>query len=156
MISFAVESFAQWRIEASELFAAHFTECANFQDSVCLNQDFDLAYRLDHDGRLVSMTARLEDGQLVGYALFVIGQMPHYHDVLMADCDLFYIAPAHRSPRVGLRFLQFTRDALAMLSVQRIKYRCKVAADWSGLLEMIGCVETERVWEIMPTAAGER
>lgn len=145
---FAREPFAVWHDEARALFAAHYDEVATHKEQAALLPDFDLALTLEAAGRLIAMTARETDGALLGYAVFITAPHPHYRQIIVADCDLFYLMPGARSGLNGYRFLAWTHDNLLAGGVDRIRYRVKRTHDWSRLLTRLGAVETERVFEV--------
>ena len=131
--------------EGVELFEAHFAEVSPFKTQP-LDPDFAAFLRLEREGKLKVFSAR-DDGVLVGYAVFVVAYMLHYKTVLTADLDLMFLSKPHRAGMIGFKLFKFARQALIDMGCQRIRWRTKTAQSFGVLLERMGAVETERVYE---------
>lgn len=108
MITFQAEKLMDVREEVWPLLLRHWDEIALNKDAVPLNPDWDTYGVLETQGMLHVTTARSDAGEIVGYASYVIVPNLHYKTMMVADGDIFYLAPEHRRGTTGLRLLRET------------------------------------------------
>lgn len=77
----------------------HWEELAKNKDKIKLNPDHDAYRRLEDSGNYRAYTVRTANGELAGYAGYLISKHLHYQDHFWALSDLFYVLPEHRSRR---------------------------------------------------------
>jgi GNAT superfamily N-acetyltransferase len=143
MMIFAAEPYAAWYREALPMFERHYQELGRTD---ALDPDHRLAMRLEQEGRLVCITARV-DARLVGYALYILAPMAHYKTTTMADLDLLWLAPEWRRGRNGLRLIKFAEPVLAARGAQVVRLRAKLDTTLASLAGLMGYTEAERVYE---------
>ncbi|MCI1005209.1 GNAT family N-acetyltransferase [Herbaspirillum sp. C7C8] len=82
-----------------------------------VNPQFDTYLAMETAGMLHALSARLENGQLVGFMLVLTPVLPHFGR-RVAVSESFFVATAHRSTGAGLRLLRaaecLARDAGAV------------------------------------------
>lgn len=103
---FGWERFNEIAHELPPLFQEHWRELALNQDSIRLDPDWDKYYRLDIEGVLQILTARLPSGQLVGYLFLLVGPHLHYKSTLWGHADMFWLDPLYRQGWMGVRFFK--------------------------------------------------
>lgn len=144
MIEYAVEDPATFIDELKELLPVHY-------DELCVTKDFPLlpdyvAYgRLCVAGMLKCIVAR-SDGELVGYALFIIQPHLHYFTCKTAFEDIYFLRKDHRLGRTGIRLFQFAEKALREDGVNRIIMHTKIHLDNSKLFEYLGYKFTDKLY----------
>jgi GNAT superfamily N-acetyltransferase len=147
-ISYQVEAVTNLIEEIKPLLQSHYEEIARHKDKIKLNPDYDKYIELDRIGLVHVVTAR-DEGSLVGYFIsFVISHL-HYKDHIMSTNDILYISPSHRKGTTALKLIRFTESTLKSRGVTKILINMKLAHDFSSLLERMGYVEIERVYEKM-------
>lgn len=130
--------------ELQPLFVKHYDEVATFHD-IPLEPDQARYFAAEDHGQLRCYTVRV-DGQLAGYAVFVVGPHLHYATSKQAVQDLVFVLPEHRRGRLGLTTLKFTDSALATEGVDVIHHHVKVKHPaLRRLLEYLGYELTEWV-----------
>lgn len=141
----AAEKFSDWFMEAQPLFAAHYRE--SVRDPMALAPDFGVAIKLELAGVVRAFTVR-DEGALVGYAIFLVTPHLHHKRDVVALCDVIYVKPSHRAPRVALRLLRTAEAQLTEEGVSRMQMR-EPAHDRSigRLAESVGYELSERVYE---------
>ena len=100
MIKYTDETFAELKDDFGALIEEHWEEVARNQHDIKLNPDYDQYYNLEANGNLHCIAVR-DDGDLIGYAISIIGRSLHYKDHLFAINDAIYIHPEYRRGRVG-------------------------------------------------------
>lgn len=121
--------------EGQELTKSHHEEIGMYGDV-----DPDIYWYLRND--VWVMTAR-EEGELVGYAVYILGSHPHYKDIKIATQDLLYLHPDHRKGLAGVRFIKFQEKCLKVMGIDRIFQSTKRSRDLSNLYERLGYRETD-------------
>jgi GNAT superfamily N-acetyltransferase len=112
---FGWERFHAIAHELPPLFMEHWRELALNQDTIPLDPDWDRYYRLDVEGVLRILTARLPTGQLVGYIFLLAGPHLHYRSTNWGAVDMFWTDPTIRAGWTGVRFLKtLVKDAKVM------------------------------------------
>jgi len=87
--------------EALPLLKEHWAELARNKEDIPLDPDFKIYDALEKAGMLATFVVRKE-GNLIGYAVYLVRNHPHYRQHVWAVSDLFWIHPAHRDGRIGL------------------------------------------------------
>jgi hypothetical protein len=110
-ITFQFEPFSSIIQEALPLTRLHFDEVALWKDKAPLAPDLDYYFRVEREGRLEFLTAR-DDGVLVGYIGQVIGMGLHYQTTLWSSCPVFWLDPAYREGRTGIKLFTLMEGRL--------------------------------------------
>ena len=130
--------------ELRDILPAHY-------DELCVTKDFPLvpdyeAYgRLSVAGMLRCITCRA-DGELIGYAIFIVQPHLHYRTCLTAFEDIYYLKPEYRLGRTGIRLFQYAERVLRSIGVDRIIMHTKVHLDNSKLFEYLGYKHTDKLY----------
>jgi GNAT superfamily N-acetyltransferase len=144
MIEYAVEDPTTFIDELKGLLPVHY-------DELCVTKDFPLmpdyvAYgRLCAADMLKCIVAR-SDGELVGYALFIVQPHLHYVTCKTAFEDVYFLRKDHRLGRTGIRLFQFAEQALKDAGVNRIIMHTKIHLDNSKLFEYLGYKMTDKLY----------
>jgi hypothetical protein len=103
---FGWERFNAIAHELPPLFIEHWRELALNQDVIPLDMDWDKYYRLDVDGTLRVLTARLPTGKLVGYVFLMAGPHLHYKSTFWGHVDMYWMDPTVRAGWAGVRLFK--------------------------------------------------
>ena len=109
MIKFLSESFREVREEALPFIESHAKE--SMIQGFTLDLNTDLYDVLEDNGGYVFITAR-DEGELVGYCSYFVGNTPHNKNETYAQSDSFYLVPEHRK---GWNFYRMMRYAKTLL-----------------------------------------
>lgn len=104
---FSRESFATLSEDSLEFLNEEYAETGQFQDEVPLDIDWDALFEYDRRGQLACFSLRLEDGTLIGYAMFILSTTLHAKSTLHAMTDVIYVRPKYRKGLVGVKFIHF-------------------------------------------------
>jgi GNAT superfamily N-acetyltransferase len=144
MIEYSVADLSTFIDELQSLLPVHY-------DELCVTKEFPLLPDYAAYGRLCAaemlkcVVARA-DGELVGYALFIVNPHLHYSTCKTAFEDLYFLRKDHRLGRTGIRLFQFAEQALRADGVQRIILHTKVHLDNSRLFEYLGYKHTDKIY----------
>ena len=144
MITYAEEDCTVFFKELAPILPAHYEE-------LCVTKDFPLepdfaAYdRLHQAGFLRAMTCR-NDGELVGYIIFIVQPHLHYRSCITAFEDLYYVKKEFRKGRIGIRLFQFAEKVLRESGVKRIILHTKIHMDHSKLFEYLEYKNTDKLF----------
>jgi GNAT superfamily N-acetyltransferase len=144
MIEYTVADPATFIDELKGILPEHY-------DELCVTKDFPLlpdyvAYgRLCVADMLRCIVARA-DGDLVGYALFIVHPHLHYSTCKTAFEDIYFLKKEHRLGRTGIRLFQFAEEALRAEGVNRIIMHTKIHLDNSKLFEYLGYKLTDKLY----------
>jgi GNAT superfamily N-acetyltransferase len=101
--------------ELPPLIMEHWRELALNKDSIPVDIDWDRYYRLDVEGLLHVLTARVPSGQLVGYAFMLLGPHMRYKSTIWGHVDVYWIDPLYRQGWTGIKFFKtLIKDARTM------------------------------------------
>jgi L-amino acid N-acyltransferase YncA len=142
---FAVEPWAAFHKEAAPLFVEHWREVALNHDDVPLDIAYDKYNALATAGALHVLTAR-RDGELIGYHIAVITGHMHYLSTVHGITDVYWLAPAYRTGRTGLRMFQAVERELKKLGVRKLFTATKLHLDQGALFEYLGYKPVERLY----------
>lgn len=98
---FARETYDQVVADIARLLPAHHAELAMFKDDIPLDPNW-FAYSRSAKMDLIRIyTARAEDDQVIGYAVFQVLERHAHYAHRWAVNDVLWIAPEHRNIGVG-------------------------------------------------------
>lgn len=131
-LTFQRERMADLIPEITPLLLPHWREVALDQDTIPLEVDWPWYLALEGAGILAVCTAR--DGTaLVGYVIHLVSNKHlHYKSLRFAECDAFYLAPAHRKGLAGLQMFRASDEILRDLGVKKIINKMKLHFDPRG------------------------
>lgn len=142
-IIFQRERFSKELVdEIMPLTEEHFKEVSHFED-VVPKANLGEYQILDVSDKLRIYTAR--NGELVGYAVFVVHDHPHY-GVKAATQTLLYLMPHVRAGMTGLMFLRACDQKLKDDGVKLIYHASSEKKNITPLLKRIGYEKIEEMW----------
>lgn len=148
-LTFREEPFALALAEAERrgLLARHFEEIGG-NKALTGAPDPNMAVygAIDAAGKLRTLTARNERGELVGYYNVILDTMLHYQDVTLALEDLYWLAPEYRRGPAGMRFLLAAEQMIRGCKVDVALIKTKAAHDKGPVLERLGWTLFERTY----------
>ena len=147
-VVFAIENVDAVQKDGLPLLDRHYDEIAQFKDVQKLDPDWDAYYRIESQGKLWVMTARL-DGEMIGYIVMMVTADMHYRKLLRATEDIHFILPEHRKGLLGYRMLAKTKQAMKEKGVHTVTFRTKANADHGLLFERLGGVLHDLVYTIV-------
>jgi GNAT superfamily N-acetyltransferase len=137
MLTCQVESFTERLGEFRPLFPLHWDELALNKDKVPLDPQYEIYLQREARGELIFVTLR-ELGTPVGYFIGFIAPGLHYRTCLTCTMDIFYVHPAKRGGRGGIKLFKFVEMELRRRRVDRWFVGSKCHADASWLFEILG------------------
>ena len=144
MIAYQVENYHDIEPELIKLYPEHYEELGVSKDFP-LDPDYLRYDKLANAGILYCYTCR-EDGELIGYIIFVIQTALHYKTCMVAMEDIYYLRKDKRKGRLGIKMFQFAEEELNKLNVNRIVYGTKTYSDNSKLFEYLGYTFYEKLY----------
>ena len=120
-------------------------------EELCVTKDFPLSPDYEAYGRLCMakmlkcITCRI-DGQLVGYAIFIVQPHLHYMSCKTAFEDIYFLKKEFRQGRNGVRLFQHAERVLKGEGVNRIIMHTKIHMDNSRLFEYLGYKHTDKLF----------
>ena len=120
MISYQIERWSTFYPDAAPLFQAEHDELGTHRDRMAFDPDLDRISSLDCAGVLLIATAR-DDGELIGYSLFMITPSLEYRTLLCAQQSVWFVRSDYRwSGRVGDKVFDFAIAEMKRRGVQCI------------------------------------
>lgn len=142
--------------EIKPILEDHWKELARNQDKIKLSPDFAKYLALEKAGIYRMYVVRTDDGEIAGYAGFMVMNHLHYSEDLWALADLFFVRPQFRSKRklglsyknrpkgAGRTLFEEAEDDLRRLSVAVIHCTYKLANPAAGnMLKKLGYTHIE-------------
>lgn len=133
-MTFTREKFADILEEMKPLNLAHWDEVAMYKE-VPLDPGYDAFLNLENSGHLQTFCARI-NGELVGYAVFVLNHHLHYRNTLMAVQDIVFIKKECRGE--GAKFINWCDGQLKENGVNVVTHHVKAKHNWGKMLERNG------------------
>lgn len=149
-IAYQIEPFSQLIEELKPLLQSHYEEIARHRDKIALNPDYDKYRELDRMGFLHGVTVR-DDGKLVGYFLSFVTPHLHYKNHIFSSNDVVFISKDYRRGTIAARMFKFAETTLKEKGVTKMHVNVKLANDFGSLLERLGYMPIERIYEKMLT-----
>lgn len=132
--------------EMRPLLRRHWREVALCEVFGPVDINVDAYRKTEEAGMLRVYTARKNGGALVGYAAYFVLPNLHYRSRIVAESDVFFLAPEERRGSAGLRLLQFADKALCTEGVRAIVQRVKTAHDCGRIFERMGYRHYEKLY----------
>jgi GNAT superfamily N-acetyltransferase len=146
METIAVEQYSDGLIEEIKpLIQLHYDEIALNKEFIPLDPDWDTYAAIAAQGRLLIVTARNEQHELIGYAVFFINQHVHYKSTRMASNDILYLLPEYRRGSTGIRLLKDSETACRARGVDKMLWHIKFAKDFRNILYRMGYVDEDAI-----------
>ena len=121
--------------EAKPLLEKHYQEIAHFKD-IPLDPDWPAYIEMLKVGALRCYSARNSEGQLVGYAVFVVRRALHYVTSIQAFQDILFILPEYRGR--GKKFILWCDEQLKSEGVQLVYHHIKAEHNFGPMMKRIG------------------
>ena len=146
METITVEQYSDGLVEEIKpLIQLHYDEIALNKEHVPLDPDWDTYAALAAAGRLLIVTARNEQNELIGYTVFFINNHIHYKSTKVANNDLLYLHPDYRRGRLGLRLIKDSETACGHRGVDKIMWHIKFAQDFRSILYRLGYADEDAI-----------
>ena len=133
---FAYEPMIPLRAQLEPLFELHYQEIAHDKDVIRLEPNWIVYAQLELPGNLLFVTAR-RDGELVGYASWVVTLALHYASVIMAYSDMFFLHPDYRGGMNYVKLMRASEDMLAAIGVKKVFVSAKTDHDFSPVMKRL-------------------
>jgi len=132
-----------WR-EVFPLLVEHFKEISANQD-IPLQPNIRMYNKLEKMGMFRAYVARI-DGELVGYAAYIVNPNMHYQQSLQAVQDVLFLRKEYRKGFAGIRLIKYADEQLLSEGVQIVYHHVKVANDFGPVLERLGYRWIEKIY----------
>lgn len=141
-LTFQKEQPQKFIVDMWPLLRNHFEEVGTVSGQLQPNLEM---YQLMHDaGKLIIFTIR-DEGELIGYSLFLIDKHIHIRDALCARQDILYVKPERRG-FLSLRFMKWCEKRLKKLGVKIIFTSTTTRLDFGTILKRTGYKAIETVY----------
>jgi L-amino acid N-acyltransferase YncA len=132
--------------EIMPIFKEHWQEVAKFKHLLSLAPNMQKYVDFARAGRLHFITMRL-DGKLIGYSVHIIvhGHL-HYRQLVWAEDDIHYIAPAYRGSGLHEEMRVFALKTLKEKGVDFVTARTKEGHQHDATLRAVGYEPMDRVY----------
>ena len=147
-VTFQIEDVEAVSRDGLPLLDKHYEEIAQFKEVQKLDPDWDVYYRIEKQGKLWVMTARL-DGEMIGYIVMMLTNDMHYRALLRATEDIHFILPEYRKGILGYKMLAKTKQAMKEKGANTVTFRTKADANHGLLFERLGGVLHDLVYTIV-------
>ena len=145
-LTFQKENYDDFRLELMDLVIDHWQDVALNKDTVPLNPNWETYGALCDQGVAHVLTARTEEGKLVGYSVCLMGPHLRYKDEKWAEGDVFFLHPEHRRGLAGLKMMKAVEEMMKTLGATKIVQKVKLHRDVGKIFERLGYNAIERVY----------
>lgn len=137
-VTFQVERWATYVVDAPPLWRNHYKEVALNQAEIPLDMDLERYAKLDELDMLHIVTART-DGALVGYFTGIVTPHLHYKSTLHCLVDLYWLDPLWRRGTTALKLFGTAHRSLKERGVVKVMSGTKLHSglDMSRLFEFM-------------------
>lgn len=130
--------------EAGPMLAAHYQEIEKHNGS-----PFDLdvvKYRMAERLQALRIFTARSDGQLIGYAIFLVVDHMHSKDRRQALDDSLYLDSAWRKGHIGINLIKYSDQSLANEGVHTVMRNVTPGLDYSPILDYLGYEPVAVMW----------
>lgn len=126
--------------EVMPLLELHYKEISHYHD-IPLDPDFEKYEAMENAGAVRTFTARDEEKNIIGYAVFFVRHNLHYKTSFQAYQDILFIHPERRG--FGFKFIKWCDEQLKDEGVQVVYHHVKTAHNFGPVLERMGyeCID---------------
>lgn len=121
-MKFAREKSHAFIPEAMKLIQLHWGEVGHYKD-IPLEVDSDTYNKIEDVGALRIYTARDDENEIIGYAVYFLKNNVHYKSSLQANEDVIFIHPEKRG--FGRKFINWCDGELKKEGVQVVYHHVK-------------------------------
>ena len=146
MLTYQEETFDQFVKDGMDLIIDHWQDVALNKNDTPLDPNWEMYRRLFESGVAHVVTARTEEGELVGYAVCSLAPHLRYKDVKWAEGDVFFLRHDHRKGTAGIRLMQAAEQMMRKLGATRLYQKVKLHKDVGKVFERMGYNAIERVY----------
>ena len=132
-IRFYNETARKLMIEHEPLYLKHVEEVGFFKEDKPEMMWSDY-FKIEDMGRLRVFTVRDSRHNLIGYAIYFVGQNLHYSGVKLAQCDMIFIEKKYRGG-TGEKFIEWIDESLKSEGVNAVVHHAKVYYDFGSMLK---------------------
>ena len=130
--------------DMAPLWVEHWSELINDPGDP-LKPNLDQYLALEAAGMLRAFTARDDDGELIGYAVYFVTRSGHSMELLRAVSDVVFILRERRG--FGGEFLKWTEGELAHEGVGVIGQHVRATHNFGPMLERMGYELVELIYQ---------
>jgi GNAT superfamily N-acetyltransferase len=142
-----VETFEKTYADALPLCEAHWEEVPFGKwPEIGLAVNVDTYLLAEQLGNLLTVTARNEEGGLIGYLLLLGCEMNHHKGHWHCTSDVVYVEPVLRGEGIFDRMLEKAREICEQQGVTFLSIGVNPNYDFSALLERQGAICTEKTF----------
>lgn len=139
MITHQQERLADIRWEVEPSLLLHLEETTGAPPDI----DWGTYARIEQMGALHITTAR-KNGALVGYAAYFVSPNLHRRSLVVAESDMLWLAPEHRSGDTCTHLLQSAESSLKSLGVSKIVNKVQGLQETDAVFIQLGYEFVER------------
>ena len=143
MITYQVEYIKDMWPSLQPLVFDHWLEVGNFKEDVPLDVDWEQYAEVNNQGSLQLITARNEDGILVGYCTDFILNHIHHKATRYALNDAFFVRKQYRRNCVGKNLLKCVENELIKKGVNVWIVSSKCNKPITKLFDRLGFKKTD-------------
>ena len=145
-LTFQEETFDQFIEDGMDLVIEHWHDVALNKDDVPLDPDWEGYAQIFGAGLAHVVTARTEEGEMVGYAVCTMAPHLRYKSVKWAEGDVFFLKPLYRRGRTGILLMKAAEEMMRALGADKLYQKVKLHKDVGKVFEHMGYEAIERVY----------
>jgi GNAT superfamily N-acetyltransferase len=143
MMTLQLERVEQVWNEVMALAALHWQGTKTYRRHYPFSPSYERYKACNESGFYQLITARNEQGQLVGYFGLYLSRSMHSQHLMLTE-DTFFLHPDYRGGRYALRFLQHIEQQAKQWGVEEIMFSCE-DDNQSGIKKLLLHLEYEPV-----------
>ena len=145
-LTFQEETFDQFIQDGMDLVIDHWQDVALNKDDVPLDPNWEGYAQVFNAGIGHVVTARTEDGELVGYSVCMMVPHLRYQTVKWAEGDVFFLRKDYRKGRAGIQLLKAAEEMMKRWGADKLYQKVKLHKDVGKVFEHLGYSAIERVY----------
>ena len=120
------------------MFREHYKEVHLFPDAIPFNPSYETYEKLEELGFIETYFVRHQN-EIVGYAVYMVNNNPHYYDHVYAVNDVLFVSPEHRNTGVADELIQYAEKCLVnSRKASVITYHMKLYKPFRSLMARNG------------------
>jgi L-amino acid N-acyltransferase YncA len=147
-VTYMVERWRDVYLEMMPLWQGHWEEIAIHRDAIPLDPDVAEYQRLE-DAGILSVVVGRHEGEVIGYYISFVKPHLHYRSTLHAFTDVYYVVPAFRKGRTGIRLIEAAMAEWKRRGVKKAFTATKFALNMTPVFELLGWKSTENTLTVL-------